>query len=103
MFKFDGQTEGFKLILYHIKENAFTTGKGEYLTHKEVRAYARCLLAVLCELRISSGIKAQINLLLASLSTGGLAHYDRSFLASQMLNLLRKDEEEDNSTNGTFF
>ncbi|BAZ50521.1 hypothetical protein NIES4103_31370 [Nostoc sp. NIES-4103] len=99
MFKFDGETKGVKLILERIENNKYTTEKpnGEYLTHKEVRSFARCLLAVLPSLKIFSK-EAEIKLLLAALSASGLPHYDRSFLASQILNLLEKDEEENSSS-----
>lgn len=90
MFGFDGETEGLVSILQIIQAND-ELGK---LTHKEVRAYARCLLNIVDEFKIYGSIKAEIKILLAALSSSGLPQYDRSFLASRILRLLEDQQLE---------
>ncbi len=84
MFGFDGSEEGFATILRKISTN----DELQKLTHKEVRAYARCLLALLPNLIICPNQREEIKTLLASMSSSGIPHYDRSFLASRILKLL---------------
>jgi len=86
MFGFDGSTKAIIHFLEQIKDNK----EGEKLTHKEVRAYARLILNLLPVLQIDN--KEQIQLLLAAISSAGLPHYDRSFAAVQIIELL--DEQE---------
>ncbi|MEH2316180.1 hypothetical protein [Nostoc sp.] len=86
MFGFDGETEGVRIILERIVSND-DSGK---LTHKKVRAYARCMLAIFENLRIDTKVEAEIKLLLAALSVSGIPHYDRSFMASIILELLEE-------------
>lgn len=83
-FNFDGNTEGFEKILTRIASNH----EGEKHNHKEVRAYARCLLQILTEITIDSSVKPEVQILLAALSSPGLAHSDRAFLAACILKLL---------------
>lgn len=89
MFGFDGETEGFISILKTIEAN----DKSGKLTHKEIRAYARCMLALFPGFNISTkSIRSEIKILLACLSASGIPHYDRSFLASRILKLLEDEE-----------
>ncbi|MDZ8067755.1 MAG: hypothetical protein RMY64_19385 [Nostoc sp. DedQUE08] len=88
MFGFDGDTKGLKIILNRIASND-DSGK---LTHKEVRAYARCMLAIFEFLKIDTELEAEIKILLAALSGSGIPHYDRSFLASSILELLERND-----------
>jgi len=83
-FGFDGNTEGFKQILSRISDNH---DGGKY-NHKEVRAYARCLLCLLPEITINLNVKPEVQILLAALTASGLPHYDRAFLATCILKLL---------------
>lgn len=83
-FGFDGNTKGFEKILTRIADNH----EGMKLNHKKVRAYARCLLQVLPEITIDFKIKPEVQILLAALTTAGLPHYDRAFLAACILQLL---------------
>jgi hypothetical protein len=67
-------------------------------THKQVRAYARCLLLILAEINIDFDVKPEVQILLAALSAPGLPHYDRAFLAARILKLLEdsaKSKTED--------
>jgi hypothetical protein len=101
MFGFDGEDKGFRIILDRIATNP---GEGG-LTHKEVRAYARCLLVIfptLSLLPVDSKIESEIKVLLAMMSSAGLPHYDRSFLASRILELLDKQAQKAQSTEGYF-
>ncbi len=87
MFGFDGEVKGFKSVIERISSNHLNIK----LDHKEVRAYARCMLKILPELEINSRFKPEIQTLLAAISASGLPHYDRSFLASRILELLNDD------------
>jgi hypothetical protein len=87
MFGFDGELSGIESILTRI---AMNNGSGEF-THKEVRAYARCILKMLPELSITASRKPQIQFLLAVISAFGMPHYDRSFAAQEILKLLALD------------
>ncbi|MEA5626602.1 hypothetical protein [Nostoc sp. UHCC 0251] len=89
MFGFDGDTKGLKVILERIASND-DSGK---LTHKQVRGYARCMLAIFENLNIDTKLEAEIKLLLAMLSTSGIPYYDRSFMASRILELLKQNAE----------
>jgi hypothetical protein len=88
-FGFDGNTEGFKKILTRIADNH----DGGKHTHKEVRAYARCLLQILTEITIDFNIKPEVQVLLAALTASGLPHYDRAFLAERILKLLENNTD----------
>ncbi|MBW4477863.1 MAG: hypothetical protein KME54_25955 [Tolypothrix brevis GSE-NOS-MK-07-07A] len=83
-FGFNGNTEGFEKILSRIADNH----DGGKHSHKEVRAYARCLLSVLPEINCGEGVKPEVQILLAALTASGLPHYDRAFLATCILKLL---------------
>ncbi|NDJ20932.1 hypothetical protein GS682_04590 [Nostoc sp. B(2019)] len=85
MFGFDGEIDGFKQILERIAANPDEGG----LTHKEVRAYARCMLPLVSVMHLDK-FESEIKLLLVAISASGLPHYDRSFLASKILNLLEE-------------
>lgn len=87
MFGFDGEVKGFQSVLERISSN-YPNIK---IDHKEIRAYARCMLKILPELDINSRFKPEIQTLLAAISASGLPHYDRSFLASRILELLKDD------------
>lgn len=75
---------GLKEILEKIEANE----EGKYFNHNEVRAYARCFLAV----AKAESREAHIALLTA-MAARGLAHYDRSFLAKQLVKLLETEME----------
>ena len=103
-FGFDGNTEGFEKILSRIALN-HDSGKHN---HKEVRAYARCLLSILPEINCNSNVKSEVQILLAALSASGLPHCDRAFLAQRILKLLSepvksKTESTAEDTNGIPF
>ncbi|MBN3940758.1 hypothetical protein [Nostoc sp. NMS9] len=99
MFGFNGETKGLKIILEGIACN-HNSGK---LTHKQVRAYARCMLAIFKALSIDTELEAEIKILLFSLSANGIPHYDRSFIASRILELLeRNDKLKIEETNNHF-
>ncbi|MBN3993900.1 MAG: hypothetical protein HWQ36_26300 [Nostoc sp. NMS2] len=85
IFGFDGDIRGFQSILRRIEE---TTEQNGNLTHKQIRAYARCLLKVLPMLDLPEKLIIEITILLATLSVSGLPLYDRSFLASRILKLV---------------
>ena len=84
MFGFDGNLDGFEKIIHRIANNK----NGEELTHKQVRAYARCFLLISNEIIIGFDGKCEIQILLVALSAYGLPHYDRAFLAKRILKLL---------------
>lgn len=97
MFGFDGSTTAIVQFLEQIRDNK----EGNKLTHKEVRAYGRLMLALVPELLVDHPEK--IKLLLAAMSTAGLPHYDRSFAAGQILKLLDEQEKDrGNSSGGEF-
>lgn len=103
-FNFDGNTKGFEKILSRIADNH----DGRKHTHREIRAYARCLLQILTEISIDSNIKSEVQILLASLTASGLPHYDRAFLAGCILKLLEssanlKTEDATNDLNNIPF
>lgn len=75
---------GFIQILKRIKENVEPNLK---LTHKQIRAMARCLLVCRDEVWLSKR-NDEVWILVLALSKNGLAHYDRSFLASQILQII---------------
>jgi PIN domain nuclease of toxin-antitoxin system len=83
-FGFDGNTEGFERILSRIADNH----EGGKHNHKQVRAYARCLLLILAEINIDFDVKPEVQILLAAVSAPGLPHHDRAFLAEIILKLL---------------
>ena len=85
IFGFDGNLSGLKSIMLRIKEN-----NNLALTHKEIRAYARCLLAL--QATFPTDIKAELTTLIAALSQSKLAHYDRSFIASKVLIIVEEYE-----------
>ncbi|MEH2214282.1 hypothetical protein [Nostoc sp.] len=89
MVGFDGDTEGLKIILERIASND-DLGK---LTHKEVKVYARCMLAIFEALNIATKLRSEIKLLLFMLSATGINHYHRSFIASRILILLERNAE----------
>ena len=98
IFGFDGDTSGFKYILKRIALNdkdVVDGGTSPKLTHKNVRAYARCLLVLLPCLLIQTCLEQEVRCLLAMLASPGLPHYDRSFLASRILQLLKKEPISD--------
>lgn len=87
MFGFDGSTKAIVHFLEKIQANK----EGDKLTHKEVRAYGRLMLNLLPNLQVDND--EQIQLLLASISSAGLPHYDRSFAAEQILKLIEEQEQ----------
>jgi hypothetical protein len=87
MFGFDGSTKAIVSFLEKIKDNK----EGDKLTHREVRAYGRLILALLPNLQVEK--EEQIQLLLAAISISGLPHYDRSFAAEQILKLLEEQKQ----------
>ncbi|MHC5853794.1 hypothetical protein [Nostoc sp.] len=87
MFGFDGSTKAIVHFLEQIKDNK----EGNKLTHKEVRAYGRLMLALVPDLSVDR--PEEIKCLLAAMSTAGLPHYDRSFAAEQILKLLEEYEQ----------
>lgn len=88
IFGFDGNIKGFQHIICELASN----DESLKLTHKEVRAYARCLLKILPETGINFKIKPQIETMLVAISISGLPHYDRAFLAKQILKLIEDTE-----------
>jgi hypothetical protein len=103
-FGFDGNTEGFEKILSRIADNH----DGGKHSHKEVRAYARCLLCILPEINCGFNVKSEVQILLAALTVAGLPHSDRAFLAACILKLLSesansKAESTTEDTNGIPF
>ncbi|MFN6540882.1 MAG: hypothetical protein RM021_031700 [Nostoc sp. EkiNYC01] len=91
MFGFKGSSEGIEIILEKISKNEET----QKLTHKQVRAYARCLLNLVPYIHhLDHQQETEITALFASLSSSGLPHYDRSFLAANALKLLKSSREE---------
>lgn len=56
MFGFDGELSGIESILTRI---AMNNGSGAF-THKEVRAYARCILKMLPELNVSASNRRHV-------------------------------------------
>lgn len=99
MFGFDGSTKAMVNFLEKIKDNK----EGAQLTHKEVRAYGRLMLALIPHFPLDS--PEEIKFLLAAMSTTGIPHYDRSFAAEQILKLLKESEQDRRiqSIEGTFF
>lgn len=83
---------GFVDILYRISIN---NGADLKYTHKEVRAYARIFLVCLDELSLS-GKSSEVAVLLVALSKYGLPHRDRSFIASQVFEIIKEIERENN-------
>ncbi|WP_335140866.1 hypothetical protein [Nostoc sp.] len=97
MFGFDGSTKAIINFLQQIKNNK----EGDKLTHKEVRAYGRLMLALVPELSVDR--PEEIKCLLAAMSTSGLPHYDRSFAAAQILKLLEDYEQRKYDSSGGEF
>lgn len=97
MFGFDGEIKGFKSVIERISTNHLNIK----LDHKEVRAYSRCMLKILPELNINPRFIPKIKTLLAVISASGIPHYDRSFLASRILELLKDDDFLKQSNNET--
>lgn len=101
----DGNTEGFERILSRIADNH----DGGKHNHKEVRAYARCLLCIpFDEINCNSKLKSEVRVLLAAMAASGLPHYDRAFLATCILKLLSepvnsKTESTTDDTDGIPF
>ncbi|BAY10284.1 hypothetical protein [Calothrix sp. NIES-2098] len=91
MFGFDGNTKGFKTIIERIAKNDESTDFGK-LTHKEVRAYARCMLPLVPHMNVKLNLEPELTILLTSLSASGLPHYDRSFIAARILKLLEESD-----------
>lgn len=79
---------GLKTILKRIEENE----EGKYLSHNETRSYARCFLAV-----AKSENRSDHIVLLTAMAVRGLAHYDRSFLAKQLIELIDKEIDRNQS------
>jgi thymidine phosphorylase len=77
--------KGLKSVLQRIKQN----NAGQTLTHQEIRAYARCFLAV----AKAEGEDDELIALLTALAARGLPHYDRAFLAERMLEIVNKKIE----------
>jgi hypothetical protein len=98
-FSFDGNIEGFKEILSRVADNH----DGGKHNHKEVRAYARCLLSILPEINCGFSVKPEVEILLAALTTSGLPHSDRAFLANCILKLLEDsaNSETESITEGS--
>ncbi|RUT08444.1 hypothetical protein DSM106972_016120 [Dulcicalothrix desertica PCC 7102] len=96
MFGFDGNTKGLEAIL-----REYTNGR-ETITHKEIRAYARCLLKILPEIRIVDRHKPKVEILLTALSASGLPHYDRITLAKRILQLLEYSNKPEDNTSDIF-
>lgn len=86
MFGFDGSPKAIVHFLEQIRDNR----EGSKLTHKEVRAYGRLMLALVPELSVDH--PERIKFLLAAMSTAGLTHYYRSFAAAQIIKLLDESE-----------
>ncbi|BAZ50147.1 hypothetical protein NIES4103_27610 [Nostoc sp. NIES-4103] len=85
----EDELQGLKTILERIADN----DDGKNLTHKQVRAYARCMLTLVPELQIEFSLRPEFQILMAALSTSGLPHYDRCFIASRLLELLAKSSD----------
>jgi hypothetical protein len=98
-FGFDGNTEGFKKILSRIADNH----DGGKHNHKEVRAYARCLLRLLSKFNCNLKVRSEVEVLLVALTASGLPHYDRAFLAICILKLLEDsaNSETESITEGS--
>lgn len=79
---------GLRTILKRIEENE----EGKDLSHNEVRAFARCFLAIAKAENRSDHI-----VLLTAMAARGLAHYDRSFLAKQLIELIDKEIDRNQS------
>jgi hypothetical protein len=77
MLDFNSNTQGFAKILTRIANN-YDGGKH---THKEARAYARCLLQVLSEITIDFNVKPEVQILLTALTVYGLPHYSLCFFS----------------------
>lgn len=92
MFGFNGSLQGFRKIIAQIADNQDT----QKFTHKQVRAYARCMLILVPSLDLADYQRTQITVLLAAMSAGQLPHYDRSFLAEELLKILDKAIEQVN-------
>lgn len=86
--------KGFKATLQKLADNLEPNLK---FTHKEVRAYARSLLVSLDSVEIpynfNCSTKEEVSLHLLALSCSGLAHYDRAFLARQVLEVIQEQEK----------
>jgi hypothetical protein len=87
MFGFNGSTKAMVHFLEQIRDNK----EGDKLTHKEVRAYGRLMLNLLPVFKVND--EEQIQMLLAAISSAGLAHYDRSFAAERILKLLESQQQ----------
>ena len=83
--------DGFLEVLRKISNNSETNLK---LTHKEIRAYARSFLAAIDYIDDLGYDKPEISILLLALSKGGIAHYDRAFLASQIIEIINGIKKE---------
>lgn len=95
---YNHKIEGFKIIMSRVAGNYDL----QKLTHKEVRAYARCLLKIIPELTLDYKAKAEAEILLSAISVGGLAHYDRSFLARRILKILEENANSGASNSDNF-
>lgn len=56
--------------------------------HKQLRSYGRCLLRFLPSLSIDTLTEHRLYMLITVYSSGGIPHYDRAFLASEISDIL---------------
>jgi hypothetical protein len=74
-------------FLEQIRDNK----EGSKLTHKQVRAYGRLMLDLAPTVTVDH--PERIQFLLTAMAAPGLPHYDRSFAAEQIINLLDELEK----------
>ncbi|MEH2381131.1 MAG: hypothetical protein V7K27_19965 [Nostoc sp.] len=97
MFDSSAQIKAMTHFLKQIANNK----EGSPLTHKEVRAYARLMLRVVPDLFLDHTEPVQF--LLMAMAASGLAHYDRSFAAKQIIKLLDESERRRSLSSGESF
>lgn len=82
--------KAFKEIIAKLANN---NNRFKY-THKEVIAYAKSLNLCIEDISLWSN-RDEISLLLLAISKHGLNHYERSFLAAQIYELIEESERDE--------
>ena len=84
------RVKAFKEIIQKIADN----NNRFKLTHKEVITYAKSLLLCMDEISLWNK-EEEVKLLLLAISKYGLNHYQRSFLASQIIEFIETAERDE--------
>lgn len=84
-----GLSEDFDRGAIAILQEIGDNNEGQKFTHTEVRAYARCFLSFFRQERADPRLLTLLNLLAAR----DIPHYDRAFLAREIVRILKERQE----------